>query len=98
VESRKRKRSAEEEGDKEKVKEVKIDYSSTSRPFAGGPHYNALAVVSLLPPTTPNGSKTGLDLRTSAETARRSIPSDAFTVHQDDFPTAQILRANIHQT
>jgi hypothetical protein len=46
VESRKRKRSVEEEGEKEKAKEVKIDYGSTSRPFAGGPHYHTLAVVS----------------------------------------------------
>jgi len=49
VKSHKRKRSPEEEDGKGKAKEAKIDhggYGSSSRPFTGGRHYNALAVVS----------------------------------------------------
>ena len=48
VKPRKRKRSPEEEEGKGKAKEAKLDfgYGSSSRPFTGGRHYNALAVVS----------------------------------------------------
>ncbi|KAF8300413.1 hypothetical protein DL93DRAFT_2122285 [Clavulina sp. PMI_390] len=43
VELRKRKRSLDDEGDS-KAKEVKIDYGSSERPFAGGPDYINAAV------------------------------------------------------